>query len=269
MRKGAISILAMLALAGCGPSHPDAQPPASATAGARPRADTAGMGAALAQAGFTLDSVLSSHGTHVAVTARRRADGGLHVAVLREGEGRYRMMGADPLLEDVPPQRVSWPSFPAGAAFAYTHDVPAEGLVSTVARTLGPDSLPLLYVDPGRVCRPAEFRDLDGDGTAELIAYPEEASGGDCSSECHLALRDRFDGGPHWTAVQRWTADGWRPAEDQHPGFYREVAERYRRMHAWVSARPAACSGREPWLRTDPGVFARWAQRAETLSAAR
>lgn len=268
-----ILMVMLTAVAACAGPRPEAEaaPEGAETlpadpSGAVTRADTAGLGAALGPAGLSAVSALGRSGPHLAVTARH-ADGRLHVAALRRTDGGYVLLGADPLMENVPPQRVAWPSLSGVPAFAYTHDLPTEGVVSTLVYQVTGDSLHRVYGDPGAVCRPAELRDLDGDGTPELVTYPEEASGGDCSSECHLALRERFGMGPHWTSALRWNGRVWQPAEERYPAFYGQVAERYRQARRWMAQGGGVCDAeRVPWRREDPDAVDRWIRRAETLS---
>lgn len=233
--------------------------------------DTAGLRAYLAASGYTLDSLLRVRGDHAAVSARSHAAGGVHLVTLRRTDGRFMILGGDPLLEGVLPQRLGWIVLAEGdTMFTYSHDVPVEGLVSTIASVVRGDSLELVYYDRGTVCRASEFRDLDGDGRLELMAYSEPLSAGDCSSRCSLALGDRFPLALHWVTIHRWSASTWVPAEGGFPRFYRELAGVYDSAAAWIRGPDAADIGCEigavRWLTERHELLAQWARRADSLA---
>lgn len=217
--------------------------------------------------------MLLANSAYVAVGARPIAGGDVHIALLRRTDGNWLLLGADPLLESVLPQRLAWIPLDRGdTMFTYTHEVPVEGIVSTVASVIRDDSLEMVYFD-GTVCRASEFRDLDGDGVPELLARSEPLSGGDCSSTCSLVLNEKFPLSTHWLSVRRWNGSDWVASEADFPAFYEALSEGYEAAGEWIRGSEAAEAGcvlpAVRWLNERGGLLSQWSSRASTYAAPR
>lgn len=150
-----------------------------------------------------------------------------------------------------------------------THDHRSEGIIGTAVYAITAGwKLRLSFADGSDVCKPAELRDLDADGKPELLSYPEDPSGGDCTSDCHLELAERFQMNPSWVQVWKWTGVRWAPAERDFPQFYRDLARRYQELDSVITrgVEYDVCR-RTPWL-MDAHLFQKWASRAQRFAGA-
>ena len=222
--------------------------------------------------GFRIDSVVAESGPYVAALVRRHSDQALHLVALRRDPSSVTLLhDPEPMMEGYPPHRVDWLRLDDSGTVAllYTHDLPVEGVIGTVVYSVVSDSLARTFRSEPNECKPADVRDLDGDGHPELVIYTQDPSGGQCGSECHLELGERFGIGPQWAAVHRWTGTRWQLDEAAFPGFYADLATRYRSVQQWLDGADAAATRHcttPRWMR-NKSMFRAWAQRAEEIVA--
>ena len=122
-----------------------------------------------------------------------------------------------------------------------------------------------IYQDDRNACGPAELRDLDNDGNAELVRYQEDPSHGDCDNACHIAIRNRFGMPPDWLQIEHWDGSTWTPAPGQHRSFYAALARKYEAMDRWLAEGSATPCNTIYWM-DDRSIFRRWAGRSDSLA---
>ena len=128
---------------------------------------------------------------------------------------------------------------------------------------LAGDSLVRAFSDATNTCRAAEQRDVNGDREPELIVFVDDPSGGNCVSECHGELSERFDIEPAWARVYSWHDGRWDLAEQSAPVFYAQRATKYERAARWIATPEGTTSCDEDW--SSPELFRRWASRASRM----
>jgi len=257
----------------------------SPPAGARSANDNASRRAA---AGVQLsDSIaISRRLTSAHCVARRVVPGDLRrFAILTQpssqcGLGRFllaRLVGDSVFLDDrtrdvggEEPSRMEWTALAHlnGRAVQVSVDEPAEGRVWTTVFGDTGTGLAIIFSDQPRVCAPAELRDVDGDGDAELQSYEDDPASGDCAEPCHEEISSRFGIIPAWVRIQNWNGRSWVGTETKHVTFYRALAKSYRAVDAWLKENGDSmpCAG-VYWLR-DASLFRRWAARSVSLGEA-
>ncbi len=218
---------------------------------------------------FRLDRPIAVQDIYYVVTAFRMSDNErLAVPVVQVADS-FAIMHEPWQFGSWDPVAVRWLSFGGDATdgLIITFDDPFEGILGSHTFRIDGRHLMATHHDGGDSCRPAELRDLEGDGKTELIWYTEDPSGGDCASSCHFALRgDRFDLTAGWVNVSEWSGQEWVGAEARYPDFYADLADRYRAIGDWLSERGEfrPCDNLY-WLK-DRGIFDRWAVRAAALA---
>lgn len=221
---------------------------------------------AVASDGFTFDAVLSQSPNLYAVAVRCPRD---HARVLliysRTSSGFARLgqfeMGADGLYPTVSFFGTT-PSVTDAVLLAFDHA--AEGLVGSQAFLVRGQQMAQTFRDSANVCRPAELKDVDRDGTLELIRYGSSLDPSDCEGTCSVMLREDVGVEPAWAAVLAWDGRYWSPAGlSVSSTFYADLAQRYRAAESFIDSTSA------PSCRTKAEIFkaalARWADSASAL----
>jgi hypothetical protein len=231
-------------------------------------ADSVAIARYLAAHDLTLAKIAARRGPYYSVMSRaaghsRRALFNLRVC----GDSIVLLNKADDV-GDYAPTLVSWVTVRDSTVdgLLITYDTPIEGDVGTVIYSLHDSDLSLVFTDAQGVCKPAELRDLNGDGQPELLVYSGDLSKGDCTNLCHITLRDRFDMVPAWVEVRRWTGKDWvRATDGEYRAFYRRLAETYSQMADWLTtgSEHEHCQNM-PWL-PDAEPFNQWAAQARAL----
>ncbi len=152
-----------------------------------------------------------------------------------------------------------------GRALIVSFNNPIEGAIGTfIYGDTAQGRLWKLYHNGKDSCAPAELRDMDGDGEPELISYHDDPSEGDCDSDCHLAISERFHSPPNWIQVDRWNGRQWVPAGRR--DFYQNLASRYRDMDSWFSNDPTAAPCRNIYWMTESTIFRKWADKSDSVA---
>lgn len=228
--------------------------------------DSAAIERYLARRKYRLDKVAARREGYYAVIATE-VDGQARFLLPLRVQGDSVAPLHEPMpIEEYDPQHVEWQALQSSTvdALLITDDLPAEGWVGTSMYRLD-SKLSLAYTDEDYTCRPAEMRDVDGDGKPELISYVEDPSQGDCVSECHIDLEDQFDLEPAWVRIHRWTGRQWEPAERQFPSFYRSLADQYEQVDRWLANDPGGEVCRSMHWLQGKGLFKNWAERARGI----
>lgn len=259
---------------GTSPQAPPAVPPTPQRAGATQ--DSSVIAAYLRAQGFDpLHQVLAQQDAYYAIYTENTTTDERHLLFLR-----VQLDSVVSLLDPIEvgfrghPNETRWVGLRGEEidGLLITYNNLFEGLIGTVIFELVSDTLRRIYVNPRDSCRPAELRDLDGDGNAELVSYVEDPLGGDdCTSNCHLDLWSQFYMMPEWIRIQRWNGEEWVTVEREFPAFYRELADTLQAIDRWLRGGPGSdrCS-QAGWIRGEKrDYFARLAARALEVAAAR
>jgi len=235
-------------------------------------ADSVAIGRYLAARDVILDKIAARRGTYYSLMARAAGDSRRALFNLRVCGDSIVLLNKAVDVGDYAPTLVNWVTLRDSTVdgLLITYDTPLEGDVGTLVYSLHDSDLSLVFTDADGTCKPAELRDLNGDGHPELLVYSEDLAKGDCTNLCHITLRDRFDMVPAWVEVRRWTGKQWVPATDgEYRAFYRGLAETYSQMASWLTtgSEHEHCQNM-PWLR-DAEPFDQWAARARALALAR
>jgi hypothetical protein len=222
----------------------------------------------LATQDYKLDGIAATKNGFHAVIARREAVQLRQLFPLRVRNGSVELLH-DPIpLSGIGPSSVEWVEVSGqsvdGLIITFNYSEVAE--VGTVVFSLREPGLVQTYVDENPTCRPAELRDLNNNGQLELLTYMEDPSGGDCATECHLALQATFGVAPAWVEVRRWTGSEWEIASHRYPSFYRDMAKKYTEIDRWLQSAAGEPCRNVYWM-PDRSPFERWAQSAVVLGS--
>jgi hypothetical protein len=146
-----------------------------------------------------------------------------------------------------------------------TFDYPEVAEVGSVVFSVRSGQLVRTFVDASSTCRPAEIRDIDHDGQLELLSYVDDPAGGDCATECHVVLKERFSVVPAWTQVYQWTGATWEITERNYSSFYDQLGETYQKIAQWLE-RPESRVCQEAYWMKNRSLFHDWATRARSIA---
>jgi hypothetical protein len=236
---------------------------------AEPGQDTIAVRHYLRAQGYRLIEVAAHEGSNYAAIAEHTSSGARKLLMLSVRDNTVTPLHPPLDLGEYAPSLVQWHRLSGGRtdAVAVTFDYPEVAEVGTLVLTAQGQGLVRSYVDADPTCKPAEVRDLDGDGRGELLSYTGDPSGGDCATECHLALRERFNFAPAWVQVYSWSGQSWEPAAEKYPEFYRQLANRYEEVATWVEEQSGAACENVYWLNEGSSIR-HWAARARVISGA-
>ena len=155
-----------------------------------------------------------------------------------------------------------------GRALVVGFGNPVESAVGTlIFGDTGDGRLSTIHHDGKDSCAAAELRNVADRGSPQLVSYHEDPSGGDCDSDCHIAIRERFHLPPNWVRLDRWDGRRWVPAADGKRDFYAKLAHTYHAMDRWLAEDSTAASCRDAYWMTDSTLFRRWAERSDSLAS--
>lgn len=227
---------------------------------------------AVSSSGFIYDSIRSQSPSLFAVEVRRpRDDARLLFVYSRTSSGFVHIgqfeMGADGLYPTVKFFTVKFsettPSLAESVFLSFDHA--AEGVVGSQAFVVRGQQLTQTFRDSAYVCRPAELKDVNRDGMAEIVRYGISLDQSDCESTCSVMLREDAGVEPAWAEVLSWNGQQWSAAgEPVSTTFYADMAQRYRAAVSYVDSLSApAC--RRTAVRYQREL-ARWADSASALA---
>jgi hypothetical protein len=176
--------------------------------------------------------------------------------------------GADLLHPPIPidnftPQVASWFRLPepSDPAFLYTLNYPSAGVVTTEILVPSDGEYRSAFADGMGTCEPARLEDIDQDGEPELVTYVDDPSNGNCISECHIDLQERFGLSIAWVEIREWNGTDWAVSLMPNRAFYARLGDRYSAAAEWASTSPR-------WTCGPKGAefLRRWARRARDLA---
>ena len=215
-------------------------------------------------AGYRVHGVLAQQGVFFAVLAEQ--DGTLFVLAIRDSS-KASFVGDPIAVGEVEPAAAKWFALDGRGVtgLAVTMNDAVENTVGTALYAVKGARLVNIYADSLPTCRPAELRDLSGDGRLELLVYQEDPAGNDCNDPCYVLIAAKLDMTPAWVGVLHWTGSAWEDVSAQFPAFYGALAVQLDSLGKWLTA-PQAQPCRESWLSPD-GIVKQWVQRALRISS--
>lgn len=220
------------------------------------------------QQGWILLRILATHDS-VALIGVRSADstGAAVVAVRRSGGGIARIGTAIPLEFYEPFPSAMWfelgPRSPLGLSTTYF--APVEGVMWTGVYVVQGGELKRTFGDAGGTCKPAELRDVNGDGIVEVVSYTESSMDFACDDECLETLRRVADVEPAWVEILQWSGASWEPSRSIPADFWRSLAQKYAGAVAVIDSGSAPeCSARGEDVKTS---LREWSRRAGALAS--
>jgi hypothetical protein len=235
---------------------------------AQQQADSVIIARYLGRRGLALADIVAHRDEYYAVIGQRGADSARYLVALELVRDSVTLLREPDNVGTYDPTDVRWVSLGDSVVdgLLVSYDIPLEGVVGTTIFALARGRLMRVFHDDKLVCKPAELRDLDGDGRPELLAYVGDPAE-NCGDLCHTDLRDRFDMVPAWVAVLRWTGTAWIQAERHYPAFYRQLALTYDQIDTWLAKGPDSEQCRTVYWLSDRGMFHKWALRAGALGS--
>ncbi len=239
------------------------------------RVDTSDVRAYLDEHGYGLDEIMSIQSDHVAAIASVGPDS-MALVLLQVSDTTIRFVRRPPryLRRNwwQMPTNVAWGSLSGTEvdALLVATNQPTERIIGATVEVKVYGHLRRTYDDPARACRSAEFVDIGGDGTHELVTYVDDLTEEESvlgypnafvwacfSPECCWQMVRLHGVAPAWTGVLEWNGSEWMNAEHQYPAFYEQLTEKYSAAAEWVRGLSEyTCA---------PGTDARlleWAERA-------
>lgn len=187
--------------------------------------------------GFRLEKLVARRGSNYAAILKEHITGRDHVVALRVLEDSLVELHKPMVLGDYPPSELNFYHLGRDSLLALiiTFDSRIEGVVGSVIFGIDGANLTKIYNEEQGSCRPAKIRDLNEDGEFEVLSYVEDPSNGDCGDPCHFRLWDRFGVVPGWVRILAWRDRGWTDVSSTFPDFYRDLAEDYEHVLAWIN----------------------------------
>ena len=263
-----LQVLVLGVLASCSPNRGSAPPRAAQTPPglAAPGQGSAGLDTVrvregLATIGYRLERVLAREREDYAVVGGPDT-GERSLLLVRIHADGVALLHSPRRIDNFTPQLASWFALPksSGSGFAYTLDYPSEGFVRTEILVPSDGEYRIVFSDAMGTCEPAALDDVDQNGELELITYVEDPSNGNCISECHIDLHERFGLSIAWVELRVWNGEDWEASKSPNPAYYSRLADQYTRASEWAQTSPNwTCGPRgAEFLRT-------WASRARAL----
>ena len=213
---------------------------------------------------------VSAHRDSLWVVVSGRDPEQLVLHYLKIASGKVITLRRPDSIEAFIPNDVRWVSLrEQGAPFGLLvmTDYTSAGVIGSIFLRLDRDSLATVFNDSGTSCRSAEVRRLESTGPPLLIAYEGDLSGGMCDSNCHMRLDEQFHSTLAWPHVYAWHDSRWADAQRSAPGFYRSVANDYRRAAEWMDSQAGKKDCPETWASS--ARMREWATRADSLATNR
>jgi hypothetical protein len=233
------------------------------------QSDSAKVVRFLDRQGYALRMIMAAKDGYYAAVAMRDSSTAFLVLIGSNGDSLLFLEDPQELTYRYGPDEVEWLTLQGNQvdAVRITFDNSVEGLIGTTVDGISKNRLVPIYRDGSDGCKAAELVDVDGDGTLELLSYHEDPSKPYCGDSCEFELRERFGMPAGWVRVDKWDGGRWTPAESEYPQFYRELADRYRRMIDWLREQHGEYPcGMVFWTR-DLTVYEAWAARASELAS--
>lgn len=191
----------------------------------------------LAREGLDLDTVLSEVASRAATGLARRADGSQYLfLVQRQGNASLALTSLDDVSAFRPAEVAL---FPQGRNdhlyFWMVFDDPLENSVGGLLYRIRESARTVVFTDSATTCTPARLQ-RGPQGEPYVVVFQTELAQGDCTHPCALALRDTFGMTAAWAETFGLDDTVLVRASAGHEAFYRDLAEVYRRMLAWLPA---------------------------------
>lgn len=218
------------------------------------------------QLGFQLERVADRRDGYVAVFASRLQEPGRFVIALSTDHSVRLLIEPIPLGDD-DVDSVRWVNLRDRGIDGLFIGFRGEGSPGTVIWTRSGATLKLTFKDGDYNCRAAQLVDVENDGILELLVYENDPTRGDCTSECHEALWERFAVTPAWVQIKRWNGQQWvNENGSQYRNFYDHWAKQYEEIDRWLVSEQDGGSCRRLMTPTGGSVFRGWALRARALA---
>jgi len=224
--------------------------------------------------GYAFAEIMAESGAYYAVYGKEvESDRDVLMVIERQRDSLAFVEHQPILFSPGPDVDVQWitVSPASGVMLKVTRDNSVEGPRITKLYRIVKRQLVKVYGDSLPTgCKPAEVRDLNGDGSLELISYVDNPSHQHCTNMCQFVMRQAFGMPVAWARISEWSdeQEQWVVSEQEFPSFYAELADLYDQLHAWVlddEANKGLC-GDVGWLRKGE-VFAEWAALARRLAS--